>query len=332
MFADLQSIWNEGRLPKPEPRFEYDLNRSTNGCSRLSAWQEILNQYYYPLELRSGAARFQVGRIALYDFGTIRVGYIESDPMTVEIQRAHTSRSSDDYIMIPITASHELGLQERNRECRIRSGDIGFIATGSPYTYHQPERTVIAAVRLPAQAVREVVPYIDDLTARRFDRDAPAVRLFNDFLRSTLRHGAELDESRALLLRRSLLDLFALAVTAPMSAEVDESSTRLAHRQRVYSYIDAHVRDADLNSGKICAALGLSDRYVQKILAEHGETLTELVRQRKMIEARRFLRDQRLKSLTVEEIAYRLGYLDAAYFSRQFRRETGVSPSEFRKG
>lgn len=36
--------------------------------------------------------------------------------------------------------------------------------------------------------------------------------------------------------------------------------------------------------------------------------------------------------LTVAEIAYRLGYSDAAYFNRSFKRHAGVAPGRFRRG
>lgn len=34
---------------------------------------------------------------------------------------------------------------------------------------------------------------------------------------------------------------------------------------------------------------------------------------------------------SIEEIALHLGYCDASYFHRMFRRQMGVSPSRFRK-
>lgn len=36
-------------------------------------------------------------------------------------------------------------------------------------------------------------------------------------------------------------------------------------------------------------------------------------------------------SLSVKEIAYTLGYEDYPYFSRLFKKETGIAPMEFRK-
>ena len=47
-----------------------------------------------------------------------------------------------------------------------------------------------------------------------------------------------------------------------------------------------------------------------------------------MQEARRLLA---YTLMDVAEVGYRLGYEDPSYFSRAFRRETGLSPSAFRR-
>ncbi|WP_236636910.1 helix-turn-helix domain-containing protein [Sinomicrobium soli] len=39
----------------------------------------------------------------------------------------------------------------------------------------------------------------------------------------------------------------------------------------------------------------------------------------------------RTEELNISEIAYGLGFENLPYFSRLFKKETGVSPSEFRK-
>jgi AraC-like DNA-binding protein len=58
-----------------------------------------------------------------------------------------------------------------------------------------------------------------------------------------------------------------------------------------------------------------------------GSPAGELIRQRVALEARRLLL---YDGATVAEIGYRLGFVDPSYFTRFFRRETGLSPSRFR--
>ena len=55
----------------------------------------------------------------------------------------------------------------------------------------------------------------------------------------------------------------------------------------------------------------------------------------------KFLNDLRIREaqnlllntdLQIQEIADRVGYFDAKYFSQQFRKSLGMSPNQFRQG
>jgi len=77
----------------------------------------------------------------------------------------------------------------------------------------------------------------------------------------------------------------------------------------------------------VAAKLGLTRRSLQRRLARHGTSFTDLVS--------KLLRERSEGLLTnspdtVTSIAMSLGYTDAAHFSRAFKRWTGTSPSAFR--
>lgn len=59
-----------------------------------------------------------------------------------------------------------------------------------------------------------------------------------------------------------------------------------------------------------------------------GKSVSDIIETRKLIEARQLLLNT---SLTVSEIGYELGYNDKSYFTRVFKRRTGLTPSEFRQ-
>jgi AraC-like DNA-binding protein len=59
-----------------------------------------------------------------------------------------------------------------------------------------------------------------------------------------------------------------------------------------------------------------------------GRSTKKLVSDRVMTEAQRLLRHT---TLTVQQVAYRLGYEDPLYFSRAFRQHVGEPPSAYRE-
>ncbi|MBK7939131.1 MAG: helix-turn-helix domain-containing protein [Lewinellaceae bacterium] len=72
-----------------------------------------------------------------------------------------------------------------------------------------------------------------------------------------------------------------------------------------------------------------SPKTISNLFSRLGtKTPLQLIQERKMLEARRMLR---YTDLPVKEIAYELGYEDLQTFSRFFKAQEGVSPSEFRE-
>lgn len=78
-----------------------------------------------------------------------------------------------------------------------------------------------------------------------------------------------------------------------------------------------------------CADLvGMSDRTLQRRLAQHETTFNELLDQARFDSAKQLLQD---KSISLSDIGYELGYANPANFTRAFRRWAGVSPRQHRQ-
>ncbi|KQB38978.1 Transcriptional regulator, AraC family [Flavobacterium daejeonense] len=74
--------------------------------------------------------------------------------------------------------------------------------------------------------------------------------------------------------------------------------------------------------------LNITLKHLNRICNEIlKKTTTEVIVDRIILEAKRMLLD---KNWTVNEIAAELGYEDYSYFSRLFKKNSGMSPSEFR--
>ncbi|WP_016906543.1 helix-turn-helix transcriptional regulator [Streptomyces xiaopingdaonensis] len=77
------------------------------------------------------------------------------------------------------------------------------------------------------------------------------------------------------------------------------------------------------------AKLGVSVGHLNACVREAtGRTPGQLLRQAQTLEAKRLLTST---DLTVARVAHEVGFSDAAYFCRFFRRETGTTPGEFRR-
>ena len=84
----------------------------------------------------------------------------------------------------------------------------------------------------------------------------------------------------------------------------------------------------NLSVGQYAEILGVSQGYLNEQLKKQtGKSAGVLIREAQMAEIKRLLVNT---ELNVAEIAERMNYQDAAYFCRAFKRETGLSPSQYR--
>jgi AraC-like DNA-binding protein len=81
-----------------------------------------------------------------------------------------------------------------------------------------------------------------------------------------------------------------------------------------------------LSLAHLADELGVGERNLQRKLAEHGITYKELVQR---VREEQALRGLEARAVTVQELAYTLGFASTAAFSRAFKRWRGVSPSEW---
>lgn len=301
-------------------------------AKRLGVWTDTLCDRYYPLDLSSPASDFLKADLITFDLPGLRFGVIDADPMQVDRRRKHLCRKSSDYYFIPIPQCGPLTLRQAGREAQLVAGDFSLITTAEAYQYLQGTYNRHLTLRIEGTLARERIPLIDDLVALPCRSEAPLVRIFADLVRSVVDQRGRLDPASAEALVPQVLDLLALALTAPVQAlESTESAVRLAHLRRIMRAIEAHLDDLHLGPASLSAELGLSERYIQKMLAERGETLTGLIRARRIAAAQRRLTDPTRASASIAAIGFSVGFADPAHFSRVFRAATGLSPSAYRQ-
>jgi AraC-like DNA-binding protein len=74
--------------------------------------------------------------------------------------------------------------------------------------------------------------------------------------------------------------------------------------------------------------LAITLKHLNRICNEMlQKTTTEVILARIILEAKRMLMD---KKFTVNEIATELGFDDYSYFTRLFKKHTGMTPTDFR--
>lgn len=160
---------------------------------------------------------------------------------------------------------------------------------------------------LPDENERLAIQYLFGLMASECRNDNPAPHILQSYLRAFLLHAQRVKKNCSSD-HQPVNNGFSLA--------------------RLFQMIETHYRSNETTEF-YAAQLSLSAKRVNEILRQRiGKTVTQLLLERRLLEARRELH---LGKASITEMAYQLGFDDPAYFSRFFKQQTGFSPSQYRK-
>lgn len=179
-------------------------------------------------------------------------------------------------------------------------------------------RAVAPGIEAMREELVEVMSYVVHATAMQIGRLSPTVP---GLVRSISDPDAEPGERD---LRLSIAGICEhLAHHASEAGESTHQAVRSARQLIDEGYAE------DLSLDRIADHVRLSPFHLSRIFkSATGSTVLDYLTARRIEAAQRLIREE---SLSVKEIAARVGYADQNYFSRVFRRITGLTPSAFRK-
>jgi AraC family transcriptional activator of pobA len=133
------------------------------------------------------------------------------------------------------------------------------------------------------------------------------------------------------LAMRALLALIAIEVGRQSASRARSGSVTLAPADGTVEALKRMVEENFRKERQIgfyaeCLAM-TSDRLNDHVKRATGVTAGHLIRQRVLTEAKRELV---FSGRAIHEIAYELGFADPSHFARFFRKQTGMTPQDFR--
>lgn len=101
------------------------------------------------------------------------------------------------------------------------------------------------------------------------------------------------------------------------------------HCELALEYINREFSNPDISLVSVSREIAVSPNYLSALVRkETGSTFIELLTKRRMEEAVALLKYPAFK---VKDVAVKCGYVDQHYFSYSFKKETGMSPIQYKK-
>lgn len=184
------------------------------------------------------------------------------------------------------------------------------------------ERTGEAVAQLKAIASQPCIPLDSDDDIRRLSE-----------LCSNLHREGLLAREGHRLAMRALLALIAVEIGRFAASRARSGSITLSLADATVEALQRLVEDNFRQQRQIGFYAGVlamtADRLNDHVKRAAGVTAGHLIRQRVLTEAKRELV---FTSRAIHDIAYDLGFTDPSHFARFFRKQTGMTPHDFRMG
>lgn len=137
----------------------------------------------------------------------------------------------------------------------------------------------------------------------------------------------QIDRAESFTELRQVLETQSLAAINRLSQMGGVQTHSLA--AQAIDYIGVHYDDPKLSLNGLAEMLGISPAYLSRLIAEGtGSTFPELVNLHRLERAESLLVGE--LELDIREIAERVGYNSSTYFTTQFKKRYGVTPSKWR--
>lgn len=237
-----------------------------------------------------------------------------------------------DYYLIHIIESGTGSFQCRGKQYTLEAGDSFFIFPGELVRYEASEHDpwCYRWVSLQGNLASDLLTKMQitpDEPILRTEQAEPLIYLYKQAY-NCLQLGEDTCDLEAAAIARLILAAYMKQQPNRMQqVATDHHSIARAQIEHAVRYMSLQYYQP-INIDQLAAELGYHRTHFSKIFKELiGVSPYQFLTEVRMKQAARLLHEM----LTIQEIASSVGYQDPLYFSKQFKKYYGISPSEYRK-
>jgi AraC-like DNA-binding protein len=299
---------------------------------RFELWRDVLTRKLLRLAIDPlSEGPFEADAMLRSQHG-LTIGLGDTGPSIGHRTNEIVSRDNDDLVLLA-NLKGPFVLETDAGQLSLGEGDATVVSCADTGRLVRPERGRLFCLRVSRDSLKDLAPDVED----QFGRAIPATR---DSLRLLIAYASALWDAdytaTAPQLSRFVVDhlhdLMALTLGAygDGAEAANARGARAAKLKAVKDSIETHIGPWDFSVEDVASEVGVSPRYVRKLLETEGLSFSGYVTERRLERARGLLTSPRRARQTIASIAYDVGFGDLSYFNRAFRRRFDRTPSDVR--
>jgi AraC-like DNA-binding protein len=233
-------------------------------------------------------------------------------------------RDGDDNVSLVVSLGRALSVRHRKREACLARNEAIIFQADAPGSAGTRQRLSVLEVSIAQREWEARNTRPGDMLMNVINRNSQTLSLLLGYIRVLPKTGLLSTAKARDLVGCHLIDLVILAVKEPPLGESQIDCVVAARRAAMLDYITSHFCDPNLSGSRLAERLGISQRYLQRLLEATGKTFTEHVNELRLDRA--FLLLSGGANKRVSDIAFQVGYTDLTNFYRHFRSRFGDTP------
>jgi AraC-like DNA-binding protein len=181
-------------------------------------------------------------------------------------------------------------------------------------------------IRIPKKDLAGVLGRYPTLTTKLISEKSGLGEVASLYISAMSRVFGDLSNEEEMLAIQSMSALVKALLVQLQSGKYSASSSALYNR--ALQTIEDSLEDEDLSVAKIAEKVGISKSYLASVFRSEGKSVMTTVKEIRLQKSRSLLIEEPASSVT--DISVQCGFSCPSVFNHSFKKEFGLSPSEYR--
>jgi len=270
------------------------------------------------------------------EIGQSRVVDLDVGPCEVFTNPDYKNKSNRPGILEELyVASGSMTIEFENKSFNLKEGNILiFDDSNPPVKFVVQKQTHIINIFMPQVVLKSWMPRTyDKLHHTLLSPNKASSKLLGEYLEMLAAYSVDKKKKP---LTKSVVPLAMANISMLVFAlsELEEQkpeSIKEAQLDLAKQFMLVHISNSKVSPTLVADELGISVRYLHWLFKQTNETVIQFLTRKRIELAQLLLVSSSKSTFNVTEIAFMCGFNDSTHFSRRFKKQVGISPSQFRK-
>lgn len=298
---------------------------------RIGYWNGLLCDTFTSLEVSPKYQDQFQGELKSTGLADLSLSRVLSSPAKVSHSRSMASHESEHHFLLHMQLRGSSKNRQCGKEALLNAGDFTLCDNTRPYEVAFEDTNEMLVLRITEQQIKHFITTPEDLCCIPMKSSLSKNMATSSVLKGLWDNfDPDMDHNAQKYLANAVLNLLAVSYNGCNITPIASTTTKTSKRSEALRFIDIHLDNPELSPALIADHLSVSVRYLHMLFQDRGETVSQIIQQRRLLEAKNLIEDFRHRGLTISEIAYSLGFNNPTHFGRIFKEKYGHPPKYFR--